>query len=112
MNFKYLVLKCKNVFSKKGSRGMVVLGSSIGHTGFMHAWAVCRVLEEQELLQQLPSLADLQCSWLMLAFCASPRAIRALRTVPPPEVARYAAKHDDAIWHKLLDCLGGADLKS
>ena len=88
-------------------RGMVVLGSPVGHTDFVHAWAVRRLLEEQQLLQQLPQLPDLQCSWLLLALCASPRANHALRTVPPTAIASYAAGHDDAIWHTLLDCLGG-----
>ena len=88
-------------------RGMVVLGSPVGHTDFVHAWAVHRLLEEQQLLQQLPQLPDLQCSWLLLALCASPRANHALRTVPPTVIASYAAGHDDAIWHTLLDCLGG-----
>ena len=79
-------------------RGMVVLGSPVG---------VHRLLEKQQLLQQLPQLPDLQCSWLLLALCAFPRASHALRTVPPTAIASYAAGHDDAIWHTLLDCLGG-----
>ena len=84
---------------------MVVLGSPVGHTDFVHAWAVNRLLEEeQQLLQQLPQLPDLQCSWLLLALCV----LRARTTHSlPAAIASYAAGHDDAIWHRPLDCLGG-----
>jgi len=33
-----------------------------------------RLLEEGRLLHELPMLPDLQCAWLLLAMCASPRA--------------------------------------
>ena len=64
--------------------------------------------EEQLLLDQLPELPDLQCAWLLLAQCASPRANHALRTVPPNHVAAYAVAHDAALWDTLMRCLGGA----
>ena len=73
-------------------RGMAVLGSPVSHTDFVHAWAEHRLLEEQQLLQQLPQLPDLQCSWLLLALCASPRANHALRTVPPAAIASYGRR--------------------
>ena len=62
---------------------------------------------ERELLHQLPLLPDLQCAWLVLAMCASPRANHALRNVPPQAVASYAHAHDAAIWETLELCLGG-----
>ena len=40
--------------------------------------------EERQLLQQLPERPDLQCSWLLLSMCASPRANHALRTLSSP----------------------------
>ena len=88
-------------------RGMVVLGSPVGHPDFVQAWAVARMAEEREFLQHLPQLPDLQCAWLLLALCASPRANHALRTIPPPDVAAYAAAHDEAVWGTLRECLGG-----
>ena len=65
------------------------------------------MLTERELLNQLPRLPDLQCAWLLLAMCASPRANHALRTVPPLDIAGYAQAHDDAVWETLQACLGG-----
>ena len=89
-------------------RGMVVLGSPVGHPDFMAAWTAQRMAQEQELLEHLPFLPDLQCAWLLLALCASPRANHALRTVPPPDISLYAQAHDAAMWATLLELLGGA----
>ena len=63
-------------------RGFVVLGAPIGHPAFIQAWADERLQEERRLLHELPELPDLQCAWLLLALCASPRANHALRTLP------------------------------
>ena len=65
------------------------------------------MLTERGLLNQWPRLPDLQCAWLLLAMCASPRANHALRTVPPLDIAGYAQAHDDAVWETLQACLGG-----
>ena len=51
-----------------------MLGMPIGHPDFVRAWTAERLHEELKLLQQLPLLMDLQCSWLLLFMCASPRA--------------------------------------
>ena len=87
--------------------GLKVLGTPIGHPHFIASWAEGRMLTERELLNQLPRLPDLQCAWLLLAMCASPRANHALRTVPPLDIAGYAQAHDDAAWETLQACLGG-----
>ena len=78
-------------------RGVVVLGTPIGHPDFVRAWTAERLHEEIKLLQQLPLLPDLQCSWLLLSMCASPRANHALQTLPPSESRGYADAH----------CIGG-----
>ena len=83
-------------------RGVVVLGTPIGHADFVCAWTAERLHEELKLLQQLPLLPDLQCSWLLLSMCASPRANHALRTLPPSE---YADAHDAAIWDTFRACI-------
>ena len=88
------------------ARGLVVLCTPIGHPDLVCVWAVERMQEERKLLQQLPELPDLQCSWLLLAMCASPRANHALRSLPPSESRGYAAAHDEAVW-ETLHCLGG-----
>ena len=88
-------------------RGVVVLGSPVGHPAFVQGWAEERLRTEQLLLDQLPKLPDLQCAWLLLLLCASPRANHAIRTMPPSASAVYARGHDDAIWATLQTMLGG-----
>ena len=78
-------------------RGIVVLSTPVGHADFVQAWADARLQEERRLLDELPRLPDLQCAWLLLLFCASPRANHALRTLPPSESASYARAHDQAV---------------
>ncbi|CAE7949518.1 unnamed protein product, partial [Symbiodinium sp. KB8] len=41
----------------------------IGHPDFVQAWAAESMQEERKLLQQLPELPDLQCSWLLFSMC-------------------------------------------
>ena len=62
--------------------------------------------EEERLLRQLPKLPDLQCSWLLLLLCASPRANHALRTVPSQEILAYARAHDEAVCRRSSNALG------
>ena len=42
-------------------RGVVVLGSPVGHPAFVQAWAEDRLRAEQELLDQLPKLRAHDC---------------------------------------------------
>ena len=88
-------------------RGVVVLGSPVGHLAFVQGWAEERLRTEQLLLDQLPKLPDLQCAWLLLLLCASPRANHAIRTMPPSACAVYARGDDDAIWATLQTMLWG-----
>eukprot|EP00439_Symbiodinium_sp_Y106_P054074 s484_g7.t1 len=83
-------------------RGFVALGTPIGHPLYVAAHTDARSLEEARLLHELPMLPDLQCAWLLLAMCASPRADHLLHTLPPDLSAGYARGHDDAIWQCLL----------
>ena len=87
-------------------RGFVALGVPIGHHEFIRSCANARLEEERRLLTQLPQLPDLQCAWLLLLFCAAPRAQHLLRTVPPAIVA-YVRDHDEEVWRTLQDMLGG-----
>ena len=91
----------------EAQRGVVVLGTPLGHPAFVQAWAEDRMRLERQLLDHLPHLPDLQCAWLLLLMCASPRANHAIRTLPPSESVAYARMHDEAIWATLCDCLGG-----
>ena len=71
-------------------QGVVVLGTPVGHPEFVRAWTGDRLQEERRLVTELPQLPDLQCAWLLLLFCASPRANHTLRTLPPTQAAPYA----------------------
>ena len=48
--------------------------------------------------RKLERLPDLQSTWLLLAFCAAPRAQHLLRNIPPADILPYARAHDDAVW--------------
>ena len=69
-------------------RGFVALGVPIGHPDFVKAQAANRLDAEADLLRQLVQLPDVQCAWLLLAFCAAPRAQHLLRNVPPADILR------------------------
>ena len=69
--------------SEPATCGFGALGVPIGHTEFMRRILAARLEEERRLLQELPELPDMQGPWLLLLYCASPRAQHVLRTVPP-----------------------------
>ena len=90
-------------------RGFLALGIPIGHDEYVRTQARERLREAREFLQAVPRLPDLQCAWLLLLFCASPRAQYLLGNVPPELAADYARSHDDEVWRTLLELLGGLD---
>ena len=53
-----------------------------------------RVVQDQ-LLSRLPAVGDLQSAWLLLLFCASPRAN--YRMLPPGATQAFAREHDTAV---------------
>ncbi|CAE7626712.1 unnamed protein product, partial [Symbiodinium sp. KB8] len=71
----------------------------------MYQWGR-RLLLWADLLRQLVQLPDVQCAWLLLAFCAAPRAQHLLRNVPPADILPYARGHDDAVWAAVEGLLG------
>ena len=94
-------------------RGLVALGVPIGTADFIASHTATRLAEEEEFLAELPALPDLQAAWLLLSFCAAPRATHLLRTVPPSASGPYAEAHDAAVWRTLLSLLGSdADVPS
>ena len=62
--------------------GLVVLGTPLGTDAYAAEHGRKRLREEQRLLDCLPKL-DLQSAWLLLLYCATPRANRQFRCVPP-----------------------------
>ena len=95
---------CRNLPPEQ--RGFVALGVPIGHTDFVKAQAANRLDAEADLLRKLMQLPDVQCAWLLLAFCAAPRAQHLLRNVPPADILPYARGHDDAVWAVVEGLLG------
>ena len=51
-------------------------------------------------------MPDVQTAWLLLLYCAVPRANHLIRAVPPALVANYASAHDDGMWQTFLDIIG------
>ena len=82
-------------------RGIVVLGSPLGTVEFCKAHAEARMAIEQQLLDWIPKVPTLQIGWLLLYFCAAPRANHLIRLLPPSLSTEYAERHDLAI----LECL-------
>ena len=53
--------------------------------------------QHRAFLEVLPSVPDLQVAWLLLFFCASPRAQHVLRALPPALTAAFAFEHDRGV---------------
>jgi hypothetical protein len=79
------------------THGFLALGTPIGSPAYAQAQLNLHLAAQQILLDELPQLADLQASWLLLTYCAAPRAQHILRTVPPTLAGEYAARHDAAV---------------
>ena len=88
------------------ARGFVAVGTPLGSPEYIAAHLEARLQEHQHLLDELPQLPDLQSAWLLLTFCAAPRAQHSLRTIPPSATTRYATAHDTAIAGALAALLG------
>ena len=87
-------------------RGVVVLGSPIGTPEFVQKSCADRLSDQQDLLRKLGELPDLQCAWVLLMYCASPRCVHTLRTVPPALAGTYAEESDAAVQSCLWQLLG------
>ena len=91
-------------------RGLKILGTPVGSAEFIDTHLRARLQDQQLLLDRLVRMEDPQCAWLVLMFCASPRANHLLRTLPPEEAAGFAEGHDRQIWAALLILLGSPQL--
>ena len=72
----------------------------------MQRFLTSRLDVQTRLWGRLREVPDLQAAWLLLLYCAVPRANHLLRAVPPDMVAEYARAHDDGIWATFLDLIG------
>jgi len=79
-------------------RGLKVVGAPVGTPEFIEEFGQKVISEEAQLLENIPKLAYLQISWLLLYFCAVPRINHLLRIVPPVMVRRIAQVHDAGIF--------------
>ena len=82
-------------------RGLKVLGTPLGTDEFVAAHLDSLSAQHRTFLELLPTLPDLQVAWLLLLYCACPRAQYVLRILPPALTAAFAAEHD----HRILSCL-------
>ena len=77
----------------------------MGTAEFVQHHTQDRMRKEQALLDWLPKMGDLQCAWLLLALCATPRANHVIRALPPTQARAYALEHDSRIWDTLQQLL-------
>ena len=88
------------------SRGFKVLGVPIGHPDFVEEFLARKTREHELLFERIPAMEDLQSAWLVLLFCAAPRANFWLRSVRPELVQQFAASHDANTWGCLARLIG------
>ena len=87
-------------------QGLMVLGAPVGTPQYKQQHLQQLRTQHDQLLQRIPELDDLQASWLLLLFCASPRCNYQLRMLSPHDTAHFAAAHDVAVaacFTRLLD---------
>ena len=78
-------------------RGLRVLGLSVGTPEYVSQQLDALQQKQQRLFDLLPGVPDLQASWLLLLYCASPRVHYALRGFRPELTEQFADQHDRAV---------------
>ena len=78
-------------------QGLTVLGTPLGAPAYVQRELATKQEGQSALLRAIPSLTDLQVAFLLLLFCACPRANYVLRVLPPSLTAGYAQAHDAAV---------------
>ena len=91
-------------------QGLTVLGAPVGSSMFVQHQLQHTLHTHQQLLQRIPTLDDLQASWLLLLFCASPRSTYLLRMCAPDSTKDFAEAHDTAIGACLQSLLQTTDI--
>ena len=59
----------------------------------------------RSFLRRIPAIQDVQSVWLLLLYCAVPRANYWFRTVQPELTASFAERHDKDVWTGLCEIL-------
>ena len=78
--------------------GVVILGTPVGSKEFVARILQRRLVHQKHLLELLPRVPHLQAAWLLLLYCAVPRANHLVRSLPPDIVQEFAEAHDESIW--------------
>ena len=86
--------------------GIVILGTPVGSNEFVDRFLNNRLRVQARFWERVRQVPDLQTAWLLLLYCAVPRANHLLRAISPDLVAEYARAHDDGIWKTFLDLIG------
>ena len=63
--------------------GIVILGTPVGSEEFVARILERRLAHQKQLLDLLPRVPHLQAAWLLLLYCAVPRANHLVRSLPP-----------------------------
>ena len=88
--------------------GIVILGTPVGSPEFVQRFLDNRLTVQSRFWDRVKEVPDTQSAWLLLLYCAVPRANHLIRALPPESVAAYARAHDDGIWATFLDIIGYA----
>ena len=86
--------------------GVTVVGTPIGTDAYIEAQGNVSIEEKQVLLDSLRRITSVQNAWLLLYFCAAPRANHLLRTIAPHQIHPYAIAHDHRITSEFRRLLG------
>lgn len=86
-------------------QGLKVLGVPVGSDAYIQHHLRQTTNAHQQLLQHILDLQDLQASWFLLLYCASPRANYLLRNLPPTATTIFAADHDLSVGATLAELL-------
>ena len=91
--------------SPRTNRGFKVLGVPLGHPDFVEKFLEGKIAEHRVLLDRIPEVPGTQSAWLLLSYCAAPRANFHLRVVNPHRAEQFAAAHDEGVWQCLCRIL-------
>ena len=92
-------------------QGLTALGAPVGSPMFVQHQLRHTPHTHQQLLQRIPTLDDLQASWLLLLlFCASPRSTYLLRMCAPDSTKDFAEARDTAVGACLQSLLQTTDI--
>ena len=94
----------------RDQQGLRVLGTPLGSEAFVRNQLVLKREAHDRLLHAIPAVEDLQAAWLLLRYCAAPRANYLLRVLSHAATADYAASTTQTA--QLAARFGGLGLRS